>query len=172
MTKKNDVDRCLRYIKVYLEEGDSSVSRLRGFLDDWYGYSIGGSHLTRHGNVRWLNNPDHTKPTIRECLEGMDFISGDARDILDGKVKAPLIKEHAVPVKVLRTMLRDISEPTIIDIQTILKKYYKLGVLTKSENKKLDGAGLNSSMPKNWDGKDAFARYKVTQITGSETESQ
>ncbi len=164
MSQKDNIGRCLKYIQVYLEEGDRSVSRLRGFLDEWYGYSKNGPHLTKYGNVRWLNNPDCSNLKVRECLEGMDFISKDAREVLDGKIKKRLIKEHAVPVKVIQEMLKKLRSPSTVELQKFLESYYRVGVLTKEEDQRINNMGFKSCMPNDWSGKELFARYFAANI--------
>ena len=37
-------------------------------------------------------------------------------------------------------------------------------LVTTEEHKRLSDAGLRSKMPKDWDGKDPFARYKIVGI--------
>ena len=46
----------------------------------------------------------------------------------------------------------------------ILNKYYKLGVLTKSEDDLLNNAKLRSKMPPLWDSENVFARYDAIGI--------
>ena len=154
--------RCLKYIKVFIETKDNSTSRLRGFIDDWYGFHKAGPYLNKKHNVRWLNNPDCTKPIIKDCLEGMDFISVGARAVLDGFSREPLIKEHAVPVKVIKELLLELpSNASLQDIERHLLKYYKLGALTKNEDKEINSTQVNSislksSMPEDWNREDMF----------------
>jgi len=129
MTDEVGVNRCLEYINIYLTHNDNSVKNLRRFLDGWHAYSKGGSLLTRGGNVRLLNNPDCSKPIVRKCLEDMDFISVDARNVLNGKAEHRLIVEHAIPIKVIRKKLKTMSSPTLLEIQECLKKHYRIGLM-------------------------------------------
>jgi len=156
MTDEVGVNRCLEYINIYLTHNDNSVKNLRRFLDGWHAYSKGGSLLTRGGNVRLLNNPDCSKPIVRKCLEDMDFISVDARNVLNGKAEHRLIVEHAIPIKVIRKKLKTMSSPTLLEIQECLKKHYRIGLLTKEEDNKINARGLNSSMPKGWNGQEPY----------------
>lgn len=96
----------------------------------------------------------------------MHFISEQAELVIENGAGENLIKEHVVPVKVLRTLMEEIQEPTISNIEQFLLRYYRLGVLTASDDRLLKEAGLNSSMPKNWDGNDVFARYNFAEIIG------
>ena len=166
--------RCLKYLKVYIQEKDNSAARLRGFIDGWYGFHKKGEYLNKNLNGRWLNNPDCTKPEIKACLEGMDFISVGARAVLDGLSQELLIKEHAVPVKVIRDLLLELpSNSSLTKIEGVLLTHYKLGALTKDEdnqinkikvNSKNNSKSLRSDMPDNWDKKDMFARYVAAGI--------
>ena len=49
-------------------------------------------------------------------------------------------------------------------IKHILKKYFRVFLVTKSEHTKLSKIKLRSKMPINWDKKDPFARYKKARI--------
>ncbi|MFJ7557853.1 hypothetical protein ACIQXZ_29190 [Bacillus thuringiensis] len=48
----------------------------------------------------------------------------------------------------------------------ILDQYYLTAIVTKSEDQKLDSAGLRTKMVANgsWDKKDIFSRYTATEI--------
>ena len=50
------------------------------------------------------------------------------------------------------------------NIEEFLNKYYRLGVLTKAEDIRLNDIKLKSDMPQDWDGNDVFARYKKAEI--------
>lgn len=95
----------------------------------------------------------------------MDFISTGARAVLDGASDDRLIKEHAVPVRKLRELLTNLgADASVNEIEETLIKYYKLGVLTKEEDDKINQASLNSRMPLDWDGENMFARYAAAKI--------
>ena len=50
------------------------------------------------------------------------------------------------------------------EAESILKKYYRVCVVTVSEHKKLSNLTLRSKMPDDWDYKDPYARYKKAGI--------
>ena len=64
-------------------------------------------------------------------------------------------------------MLIQQNPKTIDDIENILLRFYRLGVLTKDEDDILRLKGLNSKMPTSWDFNDnVFSRYEVAGIKG------
>lgn len=80
------------------------------------------------------------------------------------KYDRPLIHEHPVPRKDIRTRLFALRSPTKRSVRTVLNKFCIGVVITKKEDVALIKAGLNASMPADWDGKDIYARYKVVGI--------
>ena len=53
------------------------------------------------------------------------------------------------------------------DIENILLRFYRLGVLTKDEDDILRLKGLNSKMPASWDlTESVFSRYEFAGIKG------
>jgi hypothetical protein len=75
-----------------------------------------------------------------------------------------LIHDHAVPRKAVTEMLLHLKSPSADDVHRILKEYCEGVLVTKDEDSLLSKAGLRSRMPKNWDGKDCYARYKAVGI--------
>ena len=78
--------------------------------------------------------------------------------------EAKLIVEHVVPMSVIVDMLLKVEPLTEANVKKILKKYWHIIRITKEEDERLNKLGLNRKMPKNWDGKDPFARYKLAEI--------
>jgi len=72
--------------------------------------------------------------------------------------------EHVVPLKVIVDMLLEIKKPTKKKVKTVLADMYRVCLVTTEEHKRLSDAGLRSKMPKDWDRKDPFARYKIVGI--------
>lgn len=72
--------------------------------------------------------------------------------------------EHVVPLKVIVDLLLKIKQPTNRKVRNILKKFYRVCIVTVHEHQQLTDAGLRSKMPDDWDGADPFARYKVVGI--------
>ena len=72
--------------------------------------------------------------------------------------------EHTVPFTVIATRLMDIKHLTAKAVIKALKKWYSVMLVTKEEDLRLLKSGLRSKMPKNWDEKDVFARYKAVGI--------
>ena len=72
--------------------------------------------------------------------------------------------EHIVPQMVIVNMLMDMEDITNAAVKTILEKYFHVMLVTKEEHQKLNASGLRSTMPSDWDKKDAYARYKAVGI--------
>ena len=73
--------------------------------------------------------------------------------------------DHAIPIKILRQEFSKLQSPSIPEIRAFLLKRYKLGVITKTEDNKLNQNQLRSDMPKNWNGENWRARYEEIGIT-------
>ena len=69
-----------------------------------------------------------------------------------------------VSMSVIVDMLLKVEPLTEANVKKILKKYWHIIRITKEEDERLNKLGLNRKMPKNWDGKDPFARYKLAKI--------
>ena len=77
--------------------------------------------------------------------------------------------EHAVPAQVIVDMLMSLKKFETNNVEKILKKYWRVILVTKNEHKKLNNKKLRirSSMPKDWKKKynmDPMARYKLAKI--------
>ena len=62
--------------------------------------------------------------------------------------------EHVVPMMIIVNILMDMKPINKDKIEDVLKKYFRVLVVTKEEHKKLNSSGLGSKMPNNWDGRD------------------
>ncbi len=140
---------------------------MRTFVDNWFAYFKGGPFLNSKGNPKWFNNPDPRKE--EEALSAMHSISKDAREIINGD-KGRLMKDHSVPVRELRELMRGAYEEgrlsEIKEIKQFLEKYCCLGVITKEEDNRLNDKKLRSKIPDGWNSKDMFARYAEVGIEG------
>lgn len=150
-------DTYLEYLCIYLKDGDKDSGLFRTFVDNWYAYEFGGKLLNRDGRPKWFNNPSPT--ANKEALMSMHYQSIDAVLAIEGRAESRIVKDHAIPLKVLRNLMMDIAEPNKVSINDFLHSYYRLGVITKNEDDQLNKLGLRSAMPTNWDRKDWKARY-------------
>lgn len=77
-----------------------------------------------------------------------------------------LIYDHPIPLKIIIEMLFKLENIDEKNVELILSKYIKYGgvLITKNEDKILNGLGLQFKMPENWDREDIFARYKLANI--------
>lgn len=153
----------IHYIYTYLKARPPTVP-MRTFVDEWFAYHTGGPFLNRSGRPKWLNNPCPIKN--KDALLSMHFISEKAEKVIKNGGGERLIKEHSVPVKVLRSLMEDMDYPTTSDVENFLLQHYRIGVLTTSDDQLLKDADVNSSMPYNWDRVDMFARYSHAGVRG------
>ena len=94
----------------------------------------------------------------------MHFVSKSALDVINNNFKTRLIKEHALPVSVIYELLFQESLKER-DVEEFLINYYRLGVLTFDEDKKLTEAKLKYKMPLEWNkSMNVLYRYKVVGI--------
>lgn len=75
-----------------------------------------------------------------------------------------LVYDHAVPFIYLQRRLLALETVDEPSIRALLQQLNLIALITKGEDKKLKSAGLNRSMPKDWDGKDPLARYREMGI--------
>ncbi|MDA1311470.1 MAG: hypothetical protein O2985_17960 [Proteobacteria bacterium] len=160
----------LEHIHIFVRSRDSELRNLRTFLDNWFQYDKGKPFLNNNCRPIWFNKPDPVK--YKDALLRMHFVSEDARRVIDGGLQEHLVKDHAVPVKVIGKILMDDKTITSASLQERLCTIYRLGVITKSEDLKLNAAGLRQKMPSDWRiGDDVFARYVRVGIVSHSNES-
>lgn len=70
---------------------------------------------------------------------------------------------------VIVNMLMDMKSITEPKVEVLLKKYFRVLLVTKEEHRMLNSSGLRSTMPKDWDGKDIWARYSAKWLTRPST---
>ena len=74
------------------------------------------------------------------------------------------IRDHTVPFKIVRDKLLAIENINYDSVSKILNRFHVVTIISIEEDQKLKDAGLNSRMPKNWDGINSFARYETVGI--------
>jgi hypothetical protein len=72
--------------------------------------------------------------------------------------------EHIVPQMEIVNMLMNMDPLNKTEVENVLKKYFKVLLVTKEEHKNLNASGLRSKMPDNWDQKNIWARYSSVGI--------
>jgi hypothetical protein len=155
----------LEHIKICIESGSWGAGLLRSFTDYWFAYHKQGPFLNSNNNPKWHNKPSSIKD--KDALLEMHFISDMAFDAIEKGSDVRLIKEHSIPLRVIRKILIQLEPKTTTDIENILLRFYRLGVLTKDEDDILRLKGLNSKMPASWDlTESVFSRYEFAGIKG------
>ena len=94
--------------------------------------------------------------------EGVRRVSRKA----SGKVRPEIVHDHSIPHKFILNKLLSIKNVTNKAVKEVVVKYYRLGVITKEENKILNKMGLRSEMPEGWDENNGsvYARYEIAGI--------
>jgi putative transposase len=85
-------------------------------------------------------------------------------EVLQGQ--GATIAEAVRQIAVLRRTVIERQPRAQAEIRDLLIQYYRLGVLTKSEDQALNDLGLRSLMPAECFGDDPFARYSACGIEG------
>lgn len=158
----------LTFIKVHIETKNPDNKLIRSFIDRWFAYKKQGNFLTKGNIERTFNrsdiHPNNLSEATRDCLLNMHFISKDALNAINSRSDTQLIKDHAMPVKVISELLKQDDCPSEESVEKLLLNFYKLGVLTQEEDKVLNQLSLKSAMPNDWDGINVFARYEEAGI--------
>lgn len=97
---------------------------------------------------------------LNELEKDSALISTSARNNPDQK----LIHEHTVPMRILRDKLMELTDITPESVSKVLNQFHVVTKITYEEDQKLKDSGLNLGMPKDWDGKNPFARYESVGI--------
>ncbi|WP_139111533.1 hypothetical protein [Sphingobium sp. Ndbn-10] len=142
---------------IQLELSENRYHHLRHFVDQYYCYRE--RLVTRSGRA----NTDAVLCT--------GFVSDKAKNLT---VRNEYVKEHVVPLTVIEAKLRQLVERQQVSIKNIratLDKHLIFAKISKDEDKKLRGLGLNHSMPEGYYKEsdelfdDLFARYKHAKIS-------
>lgn len=139
-------------------EGKCEHSSFRTLVDDWYAYCRGEPFIfiptrsrDKSPRTQWFNRRDLIKCRLRNAVLSMDFVSRNARKLLDqDDPDRHLVKDHSIPLKVIRCELRKLAlvkRLTASDVEQKLIELYWLGVITKEEDACLNKNCLRASMP-------------------------
>lgn len=144
----------LEHIQLELRNG--RAQHFRSFIDQYYCYVHG--HVNKTGSAHW------------ESIVWTGSVSRHARSLGDRKL---VVKEHVVPLRVIREMLIALSidgAVTLEGIASVLDANVRFATISKEEDKALRQHGLSSKMPEHFYMAghelcgDLFARYKAAGI--------
>lgn len=97
--------------------------------------------------------------------ERAHYMSTEAYEKMKNRLFSNLIADHMVPISVVNEKILKLDSYSIESIKEIIQRYAGICVITKEENKTLgDKYKLNQRMPKDWDGINISARYKIAGI--------
>lgn len=82
---------------------------------------------------------------------------------------AECVVEHVVPQMAIVNHLMDMEPLTEAAVISFLSKCFTVLLVTREEHALLNGSGLRSTMPRDWDGSDMFARHRAVGIEVSLT---
>lgn len=147
-----------------IKRGGPSPSLARGgdfrsLADDWYGFCRGVPFVKQTGTVRWLNRGDLLELKLRKAIRTFDFLSKAAWELHEERRPDRwLVKDHAIPLICIKRHMIEENLQTILEVEEILFERYRLGLITKAEDAKLNEHHLRQAMPC---GREAepFARY-------------
>lgn len=156
----------LKHILIAVEVRDHSAP-FRTFFDNWFAFKEGGTFLNANSRPHWFNNP---KPGQHgEALRSAPFVSLEASRTLAGVERQRLVKDHSIPVSVLRDIFFTKCPDSTEGARKILLQFYRFGIITETEDRILTAAGLRSRMPDSWTtGDSLFARYDAVSIVAQD----
>lgn len=156
----------LKHLQIATEAQDRGAP-FRTFFDNFYAYYVGGPFLNQSGRPHWHNNPCPRRH--REALLHSHFVSVPAMRVLAGLSEERLIKDHAIPVSVLRELFLEDGCNTLERVHSLMSRFYRIGIITAFEDALLTSRGLRSRMPSGWRmSDDPFARYESVGITAQQ----
>lgn len=163
-------ENCLKMILIYINSEYPNTPLFRTLVDDWHAFETRGPFLSKNGRPKWFNNPNAYKE--RDALLSMHYRSAEAeRIILEAKPNTEhekLIKDHTVPISILKNIIIKEKPKNAEEISLLLKKFYRIAIITKKEDNILNNRKLKSQMPPNWNWKEDApnlkARYDLCEI--------
>lgn len=156
----------VQHIFIAVQAGDRSAP-FRTFFDNWFAFQTAGPFLNQNSRPQWFNNPCPDKHG--SALKNCHFISSAAARVLGGLSSTRLVKDHCVPVSVLREIIFDSHALTTEYVEQLMLRFYRVGVITKEEDDLLTAEGMRSAMPDGWTaGDNPFARYDHVGVTGQQ----
>ncbi len=82
------------------------------------------------------------------------------------------VVEHVVPKMAIVNRLMDMEPLTAPEITKVLSSHFMVMLVTREEHSRLNASGLRSTMPREWDGSDIFARYAAVGIEPAPNQNQ
>jgi hypothetical protein len=160
----NNIEIELEHIRLELlhrrKENVKVINHLRHFVDQWFCFKNG--YITKGNKAAWgkIIFKEYVSEGVLKLLEKYT-----EDDLLRMKGKNRLIvdKEHIIPLNLVAKKLLELpTNPSIAEIETILKENVKYATITKDEDKLLSKQDMPTeyfdSVHKLYN--DCFARYK------------
>jgi hypothetical protein len=135
-------------ISTYASSGESDPHLFRTLFDGWHAYRHGGHLLNRNGRPQWANSvklKDHRK--LGPLLRSLNFISKEASAILARQVEGVIVKDHGIPVSVVRDRIIAAVRAGSDDVRGLLIRNSWLGAISKVEHDRLNAEGMRASLP-------------------------
>lgn len=168
--QQNELENAyLSHLLIAAEARDFSAP-FRTFFDNWFAFHVGGPFLNRSSRPHWFNNPCPNRHG--NALRRAHFVSAAAARTLSQLTRDRLVKDHAIPVAILRGMLFEAQPRNHNDVRDFLLRYYRIGIITEAEHTALSAAGLKSRMPDDWQSDASlFRRYEAVGIVAQDVSS-
>jgi hypothetical protein len=103
----------------------------RQFIDQYYCYK--NEHVNQNGNPDW------------EQIVFRGYVSDQAW--AKGLTRKDVVKEHVIPMNIIRNVLMNLKNPTITAIKEVIEELTLFATVTKAEDKLLRECGLSQNMP-------------------------
>lgn len=81
-----------------------------------------------------------------------------------GRPLGECVVEHSVPLMEIVNRLMALDPLTELRVANLLKRLFRVRLVTKEEDRELNKGPLRFKMPDGWDGRDPFARYRAAGI--------
>jgi hypothetical protein len=116
-----------------------------------------------YNEIRRLPNLIGGAGYVRSCDRSIEAQKAfEEMDSSFSELRKISIIEHPVPQKIVSNKIR--SANSTEEIFNLLVEHVMPVVVLKTEDAKLEEAGLKSDMPSDWDGENRFARYDAVGI--------
>ena len=158
--RSNDDNVEIELLHIELELKIGRAQHFRHFVDQYYCYRHG--YVTSGGRAKW------------EALLRTGVVSAAA---LDERERKRLVREHAVPLKVITDHLLRLVDAGPLSIAATIDKYFIVGLITKEEDQQLRRLNLSNRMPMEYFERghllhgNLLARYHAADITLAQTPS-
>ena len=154
---------CLQYLFDISQRRDRTAP-FEALLSSWWAYHRSTRELPAL-NHEWAANS--RVAAGRHMLRSVHFISAAASKVFVESQKT-LVRDLVVPASAIRQIMFEQQLASVDDARTLLKRWYRLALITDDEVVRLRQAGLAHRMPAEWRDGNLLARYNELGISVQE----